>query len=251
MNHESSQFLESGALFADRARAGAALAARLDAYRGKDALVLGIARGGMVVASVVARRLDAELDVAVARKLGAPDQPELAIGAVTANGFRVLNHEMIARLGVPAAFVSTVTEAQMEVARSRETGYRQGRPAAPVEGRIVILVDDGLATGTTMRAVARSIRRQRPALLVAAAPVGSKEACRVLRDDADEVICPYVPSPFYSVGRFYEEFGAVEDAEVRAILREQVPAASGGRCSTTAGGPSGCHGLRARGRDAL
>jgi predicted phosphoribosyltransferase len=224
MNRQIDKSLQYGALFGNRLKAGAALAVRLDEYRGKDALVLGIARGGMVVAAVIARRLNAELDVVVARKLGAPNQPELAIGAVTANGIRIINPELIARLGVPATYMSAVTEAQMEVARNREKSYREGRPAARIEGRIVIVVDDGLATGYTMRAVARSIRRQLPALLVVAAPVGSKDACRILRDETDELICPYVPTPFYSVGQFYEEFDSVEDDEVRSILREHAPA---------------------------
>jgi putative phosphoribosyl transferase len=176
----------------------------------------------MVVAAAVARRLNAELDVVVARKLGAPSQPELAIGAVTASGGRILNQGLIDRLGVPATYVRAVSEEQMDVARSREAGYRQGRPAARVEGRIVILVDDGLATGTMMCAAARSIRRQLPALLVAAAPVGSKEACRVVRDQVDDLICPYTPSPFHSVGEFYEEFDPVQDTEVRHTLREHA-----------------------------
>jgi putative phosphoribosyl transferase len=226
MLRESESFLEAGALFADRARAGSALAARLDDFRDKDALVLGIARGGMVVAAVVARRLNAELDVVVARKLGAPSQPELAIGAVTASGGRILNQGLIDRLGVPAAYIGAVSEEQMEAARSREAGYRQGRPAIRIEGRIVILVDDGLATGTTMRAAARSIRRQLPALLVAAAPVGSKEACQIVRDQVDDLICPYTPTPFHSVGEFYEVFDPVQDAEVLDILREHAPVTS-------------------------
>jgi predicted phosphoribosyltransferase len=225
MTREGEGFLESGVLFEDRRAAGAALAARLDEYRDKEALVLGIARGGMVVAGVVARRLGAELDVAVARKLGAPGHAELAIGAVTANGGRVLNDDLIARLGVPASYVRSVTESEMQAARAREEAYRDGRPAAPIEGRIVILVDDGLATGATMRAVVRSVRQRRPARLVVAVPVGSKEACRVLRDDADDLVCPYVPAPFYSVGQFYDLFAPVEDTEVRSLLREHAPAA--------------------------
>ena len=147
----------------------------------------------MPVAAEVARRLDAELDVLVARKLGAPGQPELAIGAVTANGGEFINEEMVGYLGVSRAYLREVRQEQMAEARRRETRFRGNRPAEQIQDRVVILVDDGLATGATMRAAARSVRKHGPAFLVVAVPVGSREACAALREDADEVVCPADP----------------------------------------------------------
>jgi predicted phosphoribosyltransferase len=172
------------------------------------------------VAAEVARRLDADLDVLVARKLGAPGQPELAIGAVTANGGEFLNDELIAYLGVPEAFLRGVRQEQMAEARRRETRFRGGRPLEPLEGRVVILVDDGLATGATMRAAVRSVRMHRPAELVVAVPVGSREACAALREEVDTLVCPSVPEPFGAVGYFYENFEPTEDTQVESILGE-------------------------------
>jgi putative phosphoribosyl transferase len=216
--------------FRDRIEAGRALAERLGMYRGKDILVLGIPRGGMPVAAEVARRLGAELDVLVARKLGAPGQPELAIGAVTANGGEYVDEEMVAHLGVSEAYLQRVRQEQVGEARRREAQFRGDRPAERIRDRIVMLVDDGLATGATMRAAARSVRKHRPALLVIAVPVGSREACAALREEADEVVCPLVPEFFGAVGYFYENFEPTEDAEVESILREFTP-----RAAATAG----------------
>ena len=219
-----------GSRFHDRIDAGRVLAERLGIYRGKDVLVLGIPRGGLPVAAEVARRLGAKLDVLVARKLGAPEQPELAIGAVTGNGGEFVDEEMVAYLGVSEAYLQRVREEQTGEARRREARFRGGRPAERIRDRIVMLVDDGLATGATMRAAVRSVRRHRPALLVVAVPVGSREACAALREEADELVCPLVPESFGAVGYFYENFGPTEDAEVERILREFTP-----RTATTAG----------------
>jgi len=205
-------------LFRDRIEAGAALAKSLDAYRGSDTLVLGIPRGGVVAAAEIARSLDAELDVVVARKLGAPGQPELAIGAVTADGGRFLNEEMIQALHISASYLDAVTRVQMAEARHRETWMRNLRPAVPVAGRIVILVDDGLATGATMLAAARALRRHGPARLVAAAPVATRDACAALQAEVDEVVCPLQPEPFGAVGLYYQYFEPVEDEQVRELL---------------------------------
>jgi putative phosphoribosyl transferase len=212
--------VDSGPLFADRIEAGRALANRLRAYRGKGALVLGIPRGGVPVAAEVARGLEADLDVVVARKLGAPEQPELAIGAVTANGGQFLNEEIVRELGVTDAYLERVKEEQMAEARRREARFRGGRPTEPVQDRVVILVDDGLATGATMRAAVRSVRKHRPALLVVAVPVGSQEACAELRKEADELVCLSMPEPFGAVGYFYRNFEPTEDVQVQNILHE-------------------------------
>jgi putative phosphoribosyl transferase len=222
---------QSRSRFRDRIDAGKVLAERLGAYRGKDVLVLGIPRGGVPVAAEVARRLEAELDVLVARKLGAPGQPELAIGAVTANGGEFVDEAMVGYLGVSPAYLRGVRKEQMEEARRREARFRGDRPAERIRDRVVILVDDGLATGATMRASARSVRKHGPAFLVVAVPVGSREACAALQDEADEVVCPLVPASFGAVGYFYENFEPTEDAEVERILREfaQRPAATGRR----------------------
>jgi predicted phosphoribosyltransferase len=207
-------------LFRDRRHAGDALAERLGRYRGSNALVLGLPRGGVVVAAQVARWLDAELDVVVARKLGSPVSPELAIGAVTANGGRFLNEDVIAAVGVSEAYIEAVTAVQQAEARRREADLRGPRPAPSIAGRVVILVDDGLATGATMRAAVRSVRQHRPRRLVVAVPVGAPEACRALRSEVDEVVCLHEPRDFGAVGGFYREFSQTDDAEVRALLAE-------------------------------
>ena len=213
----STQFGER-ALFRDRIEAGAALADKLGAYHGRDTLVVGLPRGGVTVAAEVARSLEAELDVAVARKLGAPGQEELAIGAVTADGTRFLNEDVIALLGVSEPYLEAVTKVQAAQARRREEWIRSLRPAAPVGGRTVILVDDGLATGATMRAAVRSLRNQRPARLIAAVPVGSREACAALKPEVDEVVCLHQPEVFGAIGFYYRHFEPVEDSEVRRLI---------------------------------
>lgn len=217
--------------FEDRIHAGRVLADRLGPYRGGNVLVLGIPRGGVPVAAEVARRLDADLDVIVARKLGAPDQPELAIGAVTANGGEFLNEEILQAVGASEKYVERARQEQIAEARRREALFRGDRTIEPVEGRVVILVDDGLATGATMRAAVASVRKHHPARLVVAVPVGSQEACDALRAEADEVVCPSIPEYFGAVGYFYRNFDPTEDAEVVKILsgfrrsRTAIPAA--------------------------
>jgi predicted phosphoribosyltransferase len=213
-------------LFRDRIEAGRVLAERLAEYRGKGPVVLGIPRGGVVVAAEIARRLEGSLDVLVARKLGAPGSPELALGAVTADGERFLNHDIIRMLGVSREYLDSVTSLEMAEARKREEWLRNLRSAVSVTGRVAILVDDGLATGATMRAAVRSVRQRKPAKLVVAAPVGARDACATLSQEADEVVCPYQPEPFGAVGFFYQHFDPVADQEVQAVLDEAHAARS-------------------------
>lgn len=211
---------QRGVMFRDRVDAGERLAHRLARYRGSHALVLGIPRGGVPVAAAVARALDADLDIVVARKLGAPFSEELAIGAVTADGVRYLNEAMIADLGVDSAYLDQVTRRESAEAARREARFRGGAPPLDVAGRTVILVDDGLATGATMIAAARSIRARRPARLVIAVPVGSPQACQRLRSEADEVVCLEAPESFWAVGLYYRDFSQTLDTEVEQLLRE-------------------------------
>lgn len=217
--------MTSTLFFADRRAAGIALAARLERYRGSDPLVLGLPRGGVPVAAEVARHLDGELDVVVARKLGAPVSPELAIGAITADGERFLNAGVIGMLGVPEMYIERVAAAQQDEARRREARFRKGRPPLRIAGRTVILVDDGLATGATMRAAVRAVRKQQPARLVVAVPVGAPDACTALRQEVDEVVCLGEPPDFGAVGLYYGDFRQVEDADVDNLLQPAAAAA--------------------------
>jgi predicted phosphoribosyltransferase len=218
----------SGRTFRDRRDAGDTLAARLEPYRGPDTLVLGLPRGGMVVAAQVARRLHAELDVLVSRKLGSPISAELGIGAVTASGARYLNEKVIDDLGVSDAYVAAVTRVQQVEAQRREALFRRRRRPPRIAGRVVILVDDGLATGGTMQAAVRAVRRKGPARLIVAVPVGSPEACAALRGEADDVICLQEPEDFGAVGSWYEDFEQTEDAEVKELLDEAAERARTG-----------------------
>ena len=208
------------ARYVDRADAGVQLAAALHEYRGKHALVLGIPRGGVPVAYEVARALGADLDVIVARKMGAPDQEELAIGATTADGTQFLNVDLIEMIGVPDDYLREVGAQERAEAQRREERFRHGLSAQDPKGRIVILVDDGLATGATMRAAILSLRRGAARRLVVAVPVGAPEACERIAEEVDELVCPNRPEPFFSVGLHYEAFGQTGDDEVQRLLGE-------------------------------
>lgn len=212
--------------FQDRQAAGRALAAALERFRGAHILVLGLPRGGVPVAAEIAEALAGELDVIVARKLGSPVSAELAIGAITADGERVLNDDVIAQLRVSETYVEAVSAVQRVEAQRREQVFRGDRAPLQVRGRIVILVDDGLATGATMRAAVRSVRRRDPARLVVAVPVGAPAACEALRSEADEVVCLGEPEYFAAVGAFYRDFRQTEDDEVRQLLAAHAAAAT-------------------------
>ena len=206
--------------FASRAHAGALLGRRLAAYRGLDPLVLGIPRGGVAVAAGVAAALDAELDVVVARKLGAPMQPELAIGAITADGTRHVEEGIARQLGVTTEYLSAVSRAEQAEARRREERFRGSRRPPRIRGRAVIVVDDGLATGASMVVALHAVRREHPAKLIVAVPVGSREACDVVGALADEVVCLAHPEPFEAVGLYYWSFPQLEDREVDELLAD-------------------------------
>lgn len=206
-------------LFADRREAGDALAAGLHGFKGRsDVVVLALPRGGVPVGHQVAQRLGVRLDVFVVRKLGLPGHPELAMGAIASGDVRVLNEEAMAMYRVPPVAMEAVARQERSELERREQAYRGGRPPSPIERRTVILVDDGLATGSTMRAAVLAVRRLRPARVVVAAPVGSWQACRDLRQIADDVVCPFTPEPFQAVGLWYQNFSQTTDEEVRQLL---------------------------------
>jgi predicted phosphoribosyltransferase len=207
--------------FADRVEAGQELAGHLQRYAGRsDVIVLGLPRGGVPVAAVVARALDAPLDVFTVRKLGVPGHRELAFGAIASGGARVLNHALIDQLNLSERAVEAVAaEEEQELAR-RERLFRAGRSALSVSGRVAVLVDDGLATGSTMQAAVEALRELGPSRIVVAVPVASLEACRRLERAADEVICARIPSRFVAVGQWYLDFSETSDGEVLKLLQE-------------------------------
>ena len=214
--------------FRDRLEAGRALArvvaARLRGRR--DVLVLALPRGGVPVAGEVARALDAPLDVFLVRKLGVPGHPELAMGAVASGGTRVLNDQVIATYGIPAAWVESVArEARRELDR-RAVAFRGWRPVPSVAGRTVVLVDDGVATGSTVRAAIRALERQRPARIIVAVPFGPRETCEALAAEVDEVICVETPESFAAVAEGYEDFSPTPDDVVRDVLARAAHAHS-------------------------
>ena len=207
--------------FSDRAHGGRALALRLVHLAGRsDVTVLALPRGGTPVAYEVAKALRAPLDVLVVRKLGLPWNPEFAMGAIASGGERLLDDLLLRELGILAESVDEVARDEQRELERRERVYRGGRPAPELRGRTVILVDDGLATGATMRVAVRAVRRQAPARVIAAAPVAAPEACELLRAEADEVACAEAPDPFLGVGRWYLDFSQTSDEEVCRLLAE-------------------------------
>jgi predicted phosphoribosyltransferase len=206
--------------FVDRRDAGRQLADLLCSYRGQDALVMGIPRGGVAVAAAVSRSLGVDLDVLVSRKVGVPIQPELALGAVTADGAQFMNQALARELGVSRWMFRVLADEQRAEARSREQRLRGRRPAPQMAGRTVILVDDGLATGATMRAAIRSVRQAGPARLVVAVPVAAQPTCEALRAEADELICLLAPHPFFAVSVHYADFLPIDEDQVQRLLAE-------------------------------
>src|SRR5438132_5129314 len=218
-------------LIHDRTEAGQLLAAKLRKYADRPTvLVLALPRGGVPVAYEVARELHAPLDVFLVRKLGLPGQEELAIGAIATGGVRVLNEEVLRAVHLSDEAIESIAAAEQRELERRERDYRGDRPAPDVRGRIVILVDDGLATGSTMRAAVTALRRQDPARIVVAVPVGAPETCAEFQDQADEAICARTPEPFYAVGLWYRDFSQTTDEEVHDLLKraaeEHAPAFS-------------------------
>jgi len=206
-------------IFRNRAEAGLALADRLRQYADRDdVVVLGLPRGGVPVAFEVARSLHAPLDVFVVRKLGVPGHSELAMGAIASGGVRALNQDVITWYRLSTETVDDAARVEQIELERREHAYRNGRTPLPIDGRVVLLVDDGLATGSTMRAAVLAVRRLGPSRVVVAVPVGASETCRDLAKVADEVTCLETPEPFEAVGLWYEDFSQTSDEEVRRLL---------------------------------
>ena len=216
----ASSYDTSVAAFRDRPDAGRRLAAHLSDYAGRpDPLVLGLARGGVPVAFEVAAALDAPLDVFVVRKLGVPGHEELALGAIASGGVQVLNEDVIEALDVGEDTIAAVADEERLELERRERELRDGAAPEPVRGRTTILVDDGLATGASMRAAVLALRDQRAAEVVVAVPVAAPEICAKFEDDVDDIVCALTPERMYAVGAWYEDFSQTSDDEVRDLLR--------------------------------
>ena len=214
-------------IYRNRRHAGAELAARLAHLAGRtDVVILALPRGGVPVGYDVAHALGAPLDVFLVRKLGVPGRRELAMGAIASGGVRVVNADVVAWYGLTEADLRDAARAEQVELERQERRYREGRPVPAVRDRVVVLVDDGLATGSTMKAAVQAVRAQGPARVVVAVPVGAPQTCRDLAALADEVVCPRTPSDFSAVGEWYEDFSPTTDDEVRELLA-MAPGGSG------------------------
>jgi putative phosphoribosyl transferase len=208
-------------IFRNRTDAGKYLATKLSKYAGReDVIVLALPRGGVPVAFEVAQTLNAPLDVFLVRKLGVPGHEELAMGAIASGGVLVRNESVLSYLNIPENVLSGVTAKEQKELERRERAYRGNRPAPDLKGQIAILIDDGLATGSTMRAAAAAGRQQQPARIVVAVPVAARESCAELRDEVDEIVCGATPKPFGGVGMWYADFSQTTDEEVRELLEK-------------------------------
>jgi putative phosphoribosyl transferase len=205
--------------YADRREAGRELAGLLQQYAERDdVLVLALPRGGVPVAFEVAEALNAPLDIFLVRKLGTPGHRELAMGAIASGGVKVLNDDVVQYLGISGEQIDAVAREEQRELERRESAYRSGRPLRTLQGRMVILVDDGLATGSTMKAAVQAVKQQQPARVIVAVPVGAADTCAELRSFADEVVCGRTPTPFSAVGQWYLNFDQTTDEEVRDLL---------------------------------
>ena len=206
-------------IYRDRSEAGKELATKLSTYKDRnDVLVLALPRGGVPVAFEVAQALNAPLDVFLVRKLGVPGHEELAMGAIATGGVRVLNDDVVDYLKIPDAVIDSVAAEESKELKRRELAYRGNRPEPDVKGKTVILIDDGLATGSTIRAAAQALRQQDPARIVVAVPVSAPETCDEYRIGVDEIICAATPDPFWGVGLWYDDFSQTTDEEVHDLL---------------------------------
>lgn len=214
LSHGSEQFI-------DRREAGKLLAEELSSYRGQKAVVLGIPRGGIIVAQELALALEADMDIVLAHKLRTPGYTELAMGSVTEDGKLFLNEEVVRTLGVAEAYIQQEKARQMAEIRRRTELFRHGRPKVPLAGRTVVVTDDGVATGATTQAALWAVRLEKPEKLIVALPVGPEDTIKRLVEDVDEMICLRTPPLFAAVGQFYVRFEPVEDEEVLEILKEE------------------------------
>jgi predicted phosphoribosyltransferase len=212
---------KSGEPFSDRVEAGRLLAVELEEYGGKKAVILGIPRGGVIIAEEIARRLSADMDIVLTHKLGAPYNCELAIGAVCEDGTHFVNEPVANYVGADDRYISQEKARQLKEINRKVSLYRPVLAKLPLEGRIVIAVDDGVATGATMQAALWAIRKGNPAKVLMAVPVGPQDSIMKLSGDADETVCLRTPYDFQALGRFYLEFPQVEDEQLLAILKEE------------------------------
>jgi putative phosphoribosyl transferase len=213
--------------FQDRHEAGQLLARQLHPYKGReDVIVFALPRGGVPVGYEIARELNAPLDVFVVRKLGVPWQPELAMGAIAGDGIEVLNGDVVTAYNIPPHVIRSVAEREGDELKRRLLHYRGDRPFPDVTGKIAILVDDGLATGSTMKAAVRAVRQKHPASVVVAVPVAAADTCRELRREVDDIVCLHTPHEFSAVGLWYDDFSQTTDEEVRHLLGQAAIAQS-------------------------
>jgi putative phosphoribosyl transferase len=209
--------------FRNRSEAGRLLARALERYKDQlDVLVLALPRGGVPVAYEVATNLNAPLDVFIVRKLGVPGHEELAMGAIASGGIRALNTAVIKQLNIPRSAIEAVAAHEQQELERRERLYRGQKASLNIQDRTIILVDDGLATGSTMKAAVAALRQQNPRKIIVAVPTAPAETCNELQDEADEVICAVTPEPFYAVGQWYENFEQTTDAEVTELIRRDA-----------------------------